>query len=239
MLEGGAVDAGMRSARSAGGVWQNPVPARALALRRRTAPAQRSAWNWPAKRAWCRQREEDYPAETGQPHYLPDERTCVLPVHLGPGKTYSLWLNTEQYHGFQDRNGIAAVPYLLSFRTAETPQVVLNGITNVDGSKRPLLETPSTASSDTEPLQLLDPGAEPRKMLRLHPIPGNKQTTVMTVKLSSHQNRRSGNSINHAPAGEAEHGFNRQERRGQWRYQLGDGHRRRQHRRSGGRFVGK
>jgi hypothetical protein len=33
-------------------------------------------------------------------------------------------------------------------------------------------------------VKLLDPGAEPRQVLRLHPKPGDKQTVVMTIKIS-------------------------------------------------------
>jgi hypothetical protein len=51
------------------------------------------------------------------PHYLADQRTCVLKVRLEPGKTYAWWLNSEKFKNFQDRAGQPAVPYLLIFRT--------------------------------------------------------------------------------------------------------------------------
>ena len=47
-----------------------------------------------------------------------------------------------------------------------------------------------TASPETRPdnsaalVKLLDPGAEPRKVLRLHPKPGDKQTLVLTMKVA-------------------------------------------------------
>ena len=53
----------------------------------------------------------------GQPRYLGDKRTCVLPVKLEPGKTYAIWLNTANYQNFKDTMGRPAVPYLLVFRT--------------------------------------------------------------------------------------------------------------------------
>ena len=31
---------------------------------------------------------------TGKPHWLPDGKTCVVPVKLQPGKAYATWLNT-------------------------------------------------------------------------------------------------------------------------------------------------
>ncbi len=54
---------------------------------------------------------------TGQPHYLADGKTCVLPVKLEPGKTYVLWLNSQKFGNFKDTKGRSAVPYLLVFET--------------------------------------------------------------------------------------------------------------------------
>jgi len=49
--------------------------------------------------------------------YLPDKRTCVLPVKLAPGKTYVIWINTRRNNAFKDTQGNSAVPYLLVFKT--------------------------------------------------------------------------------------------------------------------------
>jgi len=46
---------------------------------------------------------------------------------------------------------------------------------------------PTAAGADTAtatPVKLIEPGTEPRKMLRLHPNPGDKQTLSMTVKMA-------------------------------------------------------
>ena len=46
---------------------------------------------------------------------------------------------------------------------------------------------PTAAGGDTAtatPVKLIEPGTEPRKMLRLHPNPGDKQTLSMTVKMA-------------------------------------------------------
>jgi serine/threonine protein kinase len=67
--------------------------------------------------SWCYERAEDFPQKTGEPRYLPDGRTCVLPVKLQPGKVYAVWLNSEQFRLFQDQEGLSAVPYLLVFET--------------------------------------------------------------------------------------------------------------------------
>ena len=56
---------------------------------------------------------------TGKPRYEPDRKTCVLPVKLEPGKTYTIRLNSPQFKNFMDRNGRAAIPYSLSFTTRQ------------------------------------------------------------------------------------------------------------------------
>ena len=44
-------------------------------------------------------------------------------------------------------------------------------------------ETATATQTSTSPVKLLEPGAEPRKVLRLHPKPGDKQTLAMTIKM--------------------------------------------------------
>jgi hypothetical protein len=68
--------------------------------------------------SWSTWGEENYPETTGNPRYLSDGRTCVLPVKLQPGKLYALWLNSENFKNFKDTNNTPAVPYLLTFATA-------------------------------------------------------------------------------------------------------------------------
>lgn len=67
--------------------------------------------------SWSRIAAETLPRAAGDIRYEADIRTCVLPVALEPGRTYVLWLNSEKFHGFQDADGHAAVPYLLVFET--------------------------------------------------------------------------------------------------------------------------
>lgn len=67
--------------------------------------------------AWRSLTKESYPETTGKARYLPDGRTCVLPVKLQPGKLYAVWLNVDQFQNFKDRAGHPAVPYLLIFET--------------------------------------------------------------------------------------------------------------------------
>ena len=58
-----------------------------------------------------------FPKIAGQIHYLEDKRTCVLPVSLEPGKTYGVWINSEEHTSFRDTYQNPAVPYLLIFKT--------------------------------------------------------------------------------------------------------------------------
>lgn len=67
---------------------------------------------------WSTWGQDTFPDLTGKPHYLPDNRTCVLPVKLKPNKTYAIWLNSNNFGNFKDAKGISAVPYLLIFKTS-------------------------------------------------------------------------------------------------------------------------
>jgi hypothetical protein len=66
--------------------------------------------------AWCRDNNYTVPETTGPPRYV-NQRTCVLPVRLQPGKVYAIWLNTESHPTFRDHNENPALPYLLIFET--------------------------------------------------------------------------------------------------------------------------
>jgi len=74
-------------------------------------PMADGSWSWST--AW----ENSTPESIGDPHYLDDQRTCLLKVRLEPGHSYAWWLNSEQFKNFRDRAGQPAVPYLLTFET--------------------------------------------------------------------------------------------------------------------------
>jgi HEAT repeats/Bacterial Ig-like domain len=76
-------------------------------------PMQEGSWSW------CMWSEESMPEIAGKIHYLSDGRTCLAPVKLQPGKFYAAWLNSGRFQNFRDTNGQPAVPYLLSFQTAQ------------------------------------------------------------------------------------------------------------------------
>jgi len=69
--------------------------------------------------SWCMQSKDSFPEITNPKgiKYLQDKRTCVLPVKLKPGKTYAIWINTQNQNAFRDTSGKPAVPYLLVFNT--------------------------------------------------------------------------------------------------------------------------
>jgi RNA polymerase sigma-70 factor (ECF subfamily) len=69
------------------------------------------SWSWSS--AW----ENSTPEGLGKPSYGSDHKTCVMKVKLEPNKTYGYWINSQNFHGFKDKQGHSAVPYLLVFQT--------------------------------------------------------------------------------------------------------------------------
>ena len=67
--------------------------------------------------SWVKLSDASFPGMTGNPRFLDDRLTCVLPVSLEPGMTYAIWLNKPPFENFQDEDGHKAVPYLLAFAT--------------------------------------------------------------------------------------------------------------------------
>lgn len=69
--------------------------------------------------SWMQFSAESFPKLAGKPHFLPDLRTCILPVALESGRSYAIGLDTPPGSNFQDRDGRKAYPYLLVFGTAK------------------------------------------------------------------------------------------------------------------------
>ncbi|MYB57034.1 MAG: hypothetical protein F4X51_11635 [Gemmatimonadetes bacterium] len=57
------------------------------------------------------------PEVVGKPRWISDT-TIVLPVKLKPSREYSLGINSKRHQNFRGTNGLPAVPYPISFRTA-------------------------------------------------------------------------------------------------------------------------
>jgi RNA polymerase sigma-70 factor (ECF subfamily) len=83
----------------------------ALAVLRATFDRPMEAsWSWVTERS-------NFPETTGDAYFEPDARTAAMPVRLEPGRTYVVWLNSEQYQLFRDQQGIAAPPLRWVFST--------------------------------------------------------------------------------------------------------------------------
>lgn len=67
--------------------------------------------------SWSTLSKDSFPQIEGKPKYLKDNKTCVLPVKLEPGKTYAIWINSGKFRNFKDKKGTPAIPYLLVFKT--------------------------------------------------------------------------------------------------------------------------
>ena len=71
--------------------------------------------SWSFSSVW----KDSVPESVGKPRYEADQKTCVIKVKLESNSTYGYWINSQNFHGFQDQQGRAAVPYLLVFRTKD------------------------------------------------------------------------------------------------------------------------
>ena len=60
--------------------------------------------------SWVRTSKETFPKIAGAVRYLKDNRTCVLPLKLLPGKTCVIWINSGKYNSFRDLGKRSAVP---------------------------------------------------------------------------------------------------------------------------------
>jgi len=67
--------------------------------------------------SWTEGSKYSVPKHDGTIHYESDQRTCVMPVKLEPGKTYVLGINSERFRNFKDTKGRPALPYLVVFHT--------------------------------------------------------------------------------------------------------------------------
>ena len=65
-----------------------------------------------------------YPEVVGKPQWISDT-TIVLSVKLKPDHEYRFGINSKRYQNFRGTNGLSAVPYPFSFRTAPLGDVKL------------------------------------------------------------------------------------------------------------------
>ena len=69
--------------------------------------------------SWSYEDKDSFPQTLGQPFYIDNGTTCVLPVKLEPSKHYVIWINTARFKNFKDRSGNAVKPYKLVFSTRQ------------------------------------------------------------------------------------------------------------------------
>jgi hypothetical protein len=74
---------------------------------------QDHSWSWSS--AW----QDSTPEAVDAPRYDAGHKTCMLKVKLEAKTTYGYWLNSQNFHNFKDKQGHAAVPYLLVFETGK------------------------------------------------------------------------------------------------------------------------
>ena len=70
--------------------------------------------------SWVRESPESFPPTAGEAFLTPDGRAAALPVRLEPGRSYVVWLNSEQHRDFRDRRGVELSPVRWTFTTRQT-----------------------------------------------------------------------------------------------------------------------
>jgi RNA polymerase sigma factor (sigma-70 family) len=132
--------------------------------------------------SWSQMSADTFPETTGQPSYEDaDQRTCVLPVKLEPGKTYVLWLNSERFTNFKDAAGRPAVPYLLVFQTKVVPAAVIQGAQQADIAKLKeiaLAFHTSYSRSKRFPANIVDKNGKPLLSWRVAILPEVSQAAL-------------------------------------------------------------
>lgn len=79
-------------------------------LRARFDRAMEASWSWVSE-------GETFPQTTGEAYFESDGQTAALPVKLAPGRSYVVWLNSNEYRLFRDHAGTPAPPLRWTFRT--------------------------------------------------------------------------------------------------------------------------
>lgn len=96
-------------------------------------------------------------------------------------------------------------PKAVSYRLQELTERIetrpqISSSTSSTSKPKVKLEAPASSSSSKSSVKLLDAGAEPRKALRLHVKPGDKQTVIMTIKMSMDMGAATGGKPMNIPA---------------------------------------
>ena len=68
--------------------------------------------------SWVTEGGATFPPMAGKGYQTADRRAAALPVRLEPGRTYVIWLNSQQYDGFRGADGTPLPPLRWEFSTA-------------------------------------------------------------------------------------------------------------------------
>jgi len=71
--------------------------------------------------SWVIETRELFPQTAGTATMSADRRTAQLPVRLEPGRTYVVWLNSDDFQDFRDATGRALPPRRWTFTTRSVP----------------------------------------------------------------------------------------------------------------------
>ncbi len=74
-------------------------------------PMQDGTWSWSYVSP------ETFPLLLAGPEFLSDKKTCCIRVRLEPGRSYAIWINSQNAKNFKDTGNRPAVPYLITFQT--------------------------------------------------------------------------------------------------------------------------
>jgi hypothetical protein len=98
-------------------------------------PMMDNSWSWTKN-------NETFPKMTGQPSFDQSSKTCNLPVELEPGKVYWVGINSPNYQGFKNNNGVSAKRYVILFATKDKdgkatpiPEVMIKEARAIDESR--------------------------------------------------------------------------------------------------------
>jgi RNA polymerase sigma-70 factor (ECF subfamily) len=87
-----------------------------------------------------------YPETTGRPHYR-DQRTCVLPVRLEPGRFYRVGINSKSHRNFRSVGGRPTPPRAIWFCTEGAPEEELAFLE----PPKPIEIIPEPGATDVDP----------------------------------------------------------------------------------------
>ena len=121
-----------------------------------SAPVKMNSWSF------VKTDRGEFPETMGDP-YFPDNQTCILPVMLEPGTTYSVGINSMTRKGFKSAadERIAVIPFVLTFTTGREEGKGAPEQTRPQNIKRP--STIASSKNDSSMTIIFRRVSEPRE----------------------------------------------------------------------------